>query len=81
MLQIKIGPRTYTGDDVQYALDLPSTCFTIDTRTSGKIKVTVKGCGHGYGLSQNGAQAMAEEGWSYSDILNYYYKNISLVTE
>lgn len=81
VLQIKIGPRTYTGDDVQYALDLPSSCFTIDTRTSGTITVTVKGCGHGYGLSQNGAQAMAEEGWSYSDILNYYYKNISLMTE
>ena len=81
VLQIKIGPRTYTGDDVQYALDLPSTCFTIDTRISGTIAVTVKGCGHGYGLSQNGAQAMAEEGWSYSDILNYYYKNISLMTE
>ena len=81
VLQIKIGPRTYTGDDVQYALDLPSSCFSIDTRTSGTITVTVKGRGHGYGLSQNGAQAMAEEGWSYSDILNYYYKNISLVTE
>ena len=81
VLQIKIGPRTYTGDDVQYALNLPSTCFTINTRTSGTITVTVKGRGHGYGLSQNGAQAMAEEGWSYSDILNYYYKNISLATE
>ncbi len=81
VLQIKIGPRTYTGDDVQYAQDLPSSCFTIDTRTSGTITVTVKGRGHGYGLSQNGAQAMAEEGWSYSDILNYYYKNISLMTE
>ena len=81
MLQIKIGPRTYTGDDVQYALDLPSSCFTIDTRTAGTITVKVKGRGHGYGLSQNGAQAMAEEGWSYTDILNYYYKNISLMTE
>ena len=79
VLQIKIGPRTYTGDDVQYALNLPSSCFTIDTRTSGTITVTVKGRGHGYGLSQNGAQAMAEEGWSYSDILNYYYKNIVIV--
>lgn len=81
VLQIKIGPRTYTGDDVQYALDLPSTCFTINTRTSGTITVTSKGRGHGYGLSQNGAQAMAEDGWNYTDILNYYYKNISLVTE
>lgn len=79
VLQIKIGPRTYTGDDVQYALELPSTCFTIDTRASGTITVTSKGRGHGYGLSQNGAQAMAEGGWSYSDILKYFYKNIVIV--
>lgn len=81
VMQIKIGPRTYTGDDVQYALNLPSTCFTINSRTPGTITVSVKGRGHGYGFSQNGAQAMAEEGWSYSDILKYYYKNIVLVTE
>ena len=81
VLQIKIGPRTYTGDDVQYALDLPSTCFTMDLKTPGRISVTAKGRGHGYGLSQNGAQAMAEEGWSYTDILKYYYKNIVIVTE
>ena len=79
--QIKIGPRTYTGDDVQYALDLPSTCFTIDLKTPGRITVAAKGRGHGYGLSQNGAQAMEEEGWSCIDILNYYYKNIVIVTE
>lgn len=79
VLQIKIGPRTYTGDDVQYVLELPSTCFTIDTRASGTITVTSKGRGHGYGLSQNGAQAMAEGGWSYSDILKYFYKNIVIV--
>ena len=81
--EIQIVKRDDAGYvlQIKYALDLPSTCFTIDTRTSGTIAVTVKGCGHGYGLSQNGAQAMAEEGWSYSDILNYYYKNISLVTE
>ena len=81
VLQIKIGPRTYTGDDVQYALELPSTCFAMDLKTADRITVSTKGRGHGYGLSQNGAQAMAEEGWSYSDILNYYYKNIVLVTE
>ena len=41
----------------------------------------VRGIGHGYGLSQAGADYMAAEGWDYQDILHYYYKNISLVTE
>ena len=81
VLQMKIGVRTYSGDDIQYALDLPSSCFTMDTKTSGKVSVLAKGRGHGYGLSQHGAEAMAEEGWNYDDILKYYYKNISLVTE
>ena len=81
VLQMKIGPGTYTGDEVQYALELPSACFTIDTKSQGQIIVRTKGRGHGYGLSQNGAEAMAEEGWSFEDILKYYYKNISLVTE
>ena len=81
VLQMKIGPGTYTGDEVQYALELPSACFTIDTKSQGQIIVRTKGRGHGYGLSQHGAEAMAEEGWSFEDILKYYYKNISLVTE
>ena len=81
VLQMKIGPGTYTGDEVQYALELPSACFTIDTKSQGQIIVRTKGRGHGYGISQHGAEAMAEEGWSFEDILKYYYKNISLVTE
>jgi len=37
------------------------------------------GQGHGIGLCQRGAQAMAEEGSSYRQILNHYFPNAALV--
>lgn len=80
VLQMKIGARTYTGEEIQYALNLPSSCFMLDGEADG-IRAAVRGSGHGYGLSQAGADSMAADGWAYENILNYYYKNISLVTE
>lgn len=78
--QLQIKARTYQGETVQHALELPSCCFTLSSQ-DGKITALVKGQGHGYGLSQAGADAMAKEGWGYEDILNYYYKNISFISE
>ena len=34
--------------------------------------------GHGVGMSQRGAQQMANEGWSYTDILYFYYSNVTI---
>ena len=34
------------------------------------------GNGHGIGMSQYGARGMAEKGYSYKEILDYYYENI-----
>lgn len=80
VVQIKVGAKTYTGEEIQYALGLPSSCFTFEGNSEG-IRAIVKGIGHGFGLSQAGADVMAGEGWGYQDILNYYYKNISLISE
>ncbi len=80
MKQIKIGAGVYSGEDIQYAFSLPSACYSIEG-DGDQIAVLVRGRGHGYGLSQAGADSMASEGWEYGDILQYYYKNISLVTE
>ncbi len=38
-----------------------------------------KGLGHGVGLSQWGAKALAEMGYNYKDILKYYYHNVKLI--
>lgn len=37
-----------------------------------------KGWGHGLGLSQNGARYMAEQGYTFDQILKYYYQGIAL---
>ncbi|MFA6807571.1 MAG: SpoIID/LytB domain-containing protein [Eubacteriales bacterium] len=39
-----------------------------------------KGWGHGVGMSQWGANKMALSGYSYQDILYYYYDNIKIIS-
>ena len=80
LLQIQIGARTYTGDEVQAALGMPSTYFSLEVG-EGKVTAVVRGRGHGYGLSQDGADYMAKNGWAWEDILYYYFKNIDLISE
>lgn len=36
------------------------------------------GLGHGAGMSQNGARLLAEQGYGYDEILQYFYKGIRL---
>jgi stage II sporulation protein D len=59
---------------------LRSTFF--DARREGNRYVFEgKGYGHGVGLSQWGAHAMAEEGYDYRDILAFYYDGVALHPE
>jgi len=39
---------------------------------------SVKGFGHGLGMSQHGAKKLAEQGHDYRSILQYYYRNAIL---
>jgi stage II sporulation protein D len=36
------------------------------------------GCGHGVGMSQHGARILAEEGWTWDQILQYFYTGVEL---
>lgn len=51
-----------------------STLFKID-RVKNGIKIRGRGFGHGIGMSQWGAKAMAEKGYSYEQIVRYYYSD------
>lgn len=75
---IQIGQKTYTGEEVQYALGLASSCYSFE-RIGGKIRAICKGIGHGYGFSQYGANEMAKEGKTYVELLDYYFQNLELV--
>jgi SpoIID/LytB domain protein len=46
---------------------------------SGGFRVTARRYGHGVGLSQYGAQQMANDGYDYLNILGFYFKGASLV--
>ncbi len=45
----------------------------------GQIVVEGTGQGHGIGLCQAGARAMAEEGADFRQILSHYYPNTTVV--
>lgn len=72
-----VGNMSFTGKEIREALGLRSANFTVEKR-DGAIAFTTKGYGHGAGMSQYGAKYMAENGSDYREILNHYYKDITI---
>ena len=56
---------------------LPSAFIQIE-EDGKEVTITGKGYGHGVGMSQNGANAMAKEGYSWQEILDYFFRNIEI---
>ena len=69
--------QTVTGTALRSALGLRSACFTIQWDGSA-FAITTRGYGHGVGLSQWGAKALAEQGKSWIEILAHYFPGTSL---
>ncbi len=46
--------------------------------SDGEFIFTTYGYGHGVGMSQNGANILAEQGYTYIDILKFYYEGITI---
>ncbi len=75
--QVKIGGKTLSGKEVREKLNLKSSDFTW-YRTGNEIVITTKGYGHGVGMSQYGANGMAQEGKTYKEIVAHYYKDVKI---
>lgn len=69
---IPVGGVTLTGSQVRTLFSLRSAAFTVAWDGAG-FTFSVTGYGHGVGMSQYGANAMAKEGSSFRDILTWYY--------
>ena len=74
---IVIGGKTFTGLQLRSAFQLRSTRFQM-TITEDAVTFDVLGNGHRVGMSQCGAEAMAESGSAYQDILLWYYTGVTL---
>ena len=44
------------------------------------IKLTGGGFGHGVGMSQNGAKAMANAGYNCEQIITHYFTGVNITT-
>ena len=76
--EIEICGETYTGTFLRSKLGLRSTAFQV-LAEGQTIAITTRGYGHRVGMSQYGANALAEAGRSWQEILQHYYPGTTLV--
>lgn len=69
--------KAVAGDKIRSALSLRSANFEI-AYADGAFTFTVKGYGHGIGMSQYGAHYMAMQGKTYKEILLHYYSGCKI---
>ncbi len=76
---IKFGNTEIAGTKVRSLFGLKSTNFSIKLE-GDNIIFSVKGYGHGVGMSQTGADSMAKTGNSYEIILKHFYTGVEITT-
>ena len=75
---IRLGGTVVTGQQLRNALKLRSTNVKFSI-TQSNVKITCFGFGHGVGMSQYGANAMAKEGHTCEEILEHYFTGAQVV--
>jgi stage II sporulation protein D len=65
--------------NIRQDLQLKSTFFSISEINKDSVLFKGRGYGHGLGMCQEGAMRMSKSGYTYTQILNFYYKNIQLI--
>lgn len=74
---VRFGNHEISGVEARSIFGLKSTNFEI-TIEDNKIKFSVKGYGHGVGMSQTGADSMAKQGSNYEDIIHHFYTGVEI---
>lgn len=73
---VEVGGVTLSGGGARALFSLRSACFTIEAGEEA-VTFSVTGYGHGVGMSQYGANAMAKAGKSWREILLHYYTGVT----
>ena len=77
IITAEIGNITFTGLQLRAMFGLRSSNIYFN-QNDDNISVVALGYGHGVGMSQCGAEAMAKNGATYEEILKHYYSNIEI---
>lgn len=72
--------REKDGSEVPGGSLLPSAYFTMEIHPGKNAAISGGGYGHGVGMSQNGAAQMAEEGYNFREILEYFFRDTEIMS-
>ena len=75
---IKFGNTEIAGTEARTIFGLKSTNFTFAIE-GDNIKFAVTGYGHGVGMSQTGADALAKSGANYEEIIKHFYTDVEII--
>ena len=75
VLNVRAGRSSIEGERFRQLFDLPSSCFFLEEQ-GGKMVITTKGIGHGIGLDQYYANALAKQGASAEEILELFFPGL-----
>ncbi len=78
VLKMQVGNVILSGEKFAGIMGLQSNCMQMED-VDGKIRITTKGKGSGFGVSLYSAALMAKEGKSFEDILKNFYHGIAIV--
>lgn len=77
VVTVKIGNLNLSGVETRTLLGLRSANFTVEI-SKEKILFKVIGYGHGVGMSQTGADALAKKGKNYEEIIKHFYVGVEI---
>ncbi|MDR0978921.1 MAG: SpoIID/LytB domain-containing protein, partial [Lachnospiraceae bacterium] len=75
---IKFGNLNLSGVETRTIFGLRSANFTVEI-DGDNVKFSVKGYGHGVGMSQTGADSLAKQGQNYEDIIKHFYVGTEII--
>ena len=78
VVNVKIGNLNLSGVETRTLLGLRSANFTIEI-SENEILFKVIGYGHGVGMSQTGADALAKKGKNYEEIIKHFYTGVEII--
>lgn len=72
------GEAEVPGEKLRFAFGLRSTFFNVARQPDGSFQFAGRGWGHGVGMTQWGAKAMADMGYTFDQILGHYYSQTAI---
>lgn len=75
---VKFGNVNLSGVETRSIFGLRSSNFAVELNGE-KIKFTVKGYGHGVGLSQTGSDSLAKQGKNHEEIIKHFYQGVEII--